>query len=758
MITAVRQHEGRPVLMVDGRPHHGFMGSAPVRYVGNLRAAGFDIIDTHPFTPLGWVGPDACDYTATDAKIESYLQQGDDFAIIVRFWLGHPNEPGSREPLWWLVQHPGECVGPLPVAAGAAMPWDELGAPLSWGQLIAQNEGRPVSPTRPVHPPKPSFASLRFRCEAGEALRRVVAHLEAKYGDRIAGYVTGGGPCGEWFHWHADEARMLDYSEPMRQAFHAWVHGRYGRIEALNEAWGSRYANFGELPLPAPAERFHPRHGNLRAATLERPLLDFYDAYHQTVADTLLHWAAKTKEGCRRQKAVFAFYGYLWNHNYGDAQARSGHAHLESILQSPDVDAIVAPFCYSFRQLEGVITGQGVAASVHRHGKLYVHELDGSTNLRSCWNCPGHHNPQNAGETGQLLRRELTKMLCEGSAGWYMDLSGGYFDGPEVVAELRRTLALGAALRPGMAPPDAQVAVVLDPRTPFYFREGEPLLSPLVDAFKQFELARLGLGFEDLTFDDLLRLPPEATARYRLWVFPSAVHLTAAQEEAIRLHACRNGNHVLWQYGVNVCGADTLDFAGMERLTGFLCGATLAPGEAAVTVPAGRHPWTAGLARPLTYGTCGDLAPDDIKYHAVLGLYATSAQGFRVSPRFFIRAGGEALGNMPQLPGQPCGLAVRAMPGWTSVLSCAPLLQRVLLRRIAAAAGCHVFTEFPGQTMQCAGHVGFFSHAGGECEIRFPRHAERVVELYSGEELGRDCDGLTLTVRPNQALLLRYGG
>ena len=336
-----------------------------------------------------------------------------------------------------------------------------------------------------------------------------------------------------------------------------------------------------------------------------------------------------------------------------------------------------------------------------------------------------------------------------------MDLAGGYYDSPEVVAELRRTLETGARLRPAMGRPDARVAVVLDPRTPFHFREGEPLLSPLVDAFKQFELARMGLGFDDLTLDDLLELSPETTARYKLWIFPCAVHLTPEQEAAVRRHACRNGNHVVWNYAVNVCGGVELDFSGMERVTGFRCDAVLEPGELSVTVPPGAHPWTAGLDRELVYGTRGDTSPDDIRYHAVLGRYATSQQGFRISPRFFIRDGGEPLGSLRDLPGDPCGLAVRAMDDWVSVLSCAPLLPRMLLRRIAAAAGCHVYTEFPGQVVHCENHVGLFFHADGPCEVRLPRHAARVVELYSGAVVGEDCRQVTLQARRNHAVLLR---
>jgi hypothetical protein len=542
----------------------------------------------------------------------------------------------------------------------------------------------------------------------------------------------------------------------MRRHFQDWLEKRYENLANLNSAWGSSHESFVEIELPTPEERFCPTFGNLRSAVTERKVLDFYDALHRAVADTLLHWVARAKAGCDRRKVMMVFYGYLWNHNYGDSQARSGHAHLDQVLRSPDVDALVAPFSYSLRQMEGVITGQSLAASARLHGKLYVHELDGSTSLIPCWNCPDHHNPETPGDTGALFRRELNKMLCEGSAGWFMDLRGGYFDSPELVEELKATLESGIRARADAGRPSAQVAVVLDPRTPFYFREGEPLLSPLIDAFKQHSLAKMGLGFDDLSIEDLAILPPEATARYRFWIFPSAVHLTPEQMKNVRRHACRNGNHVLWNYAVNVCGADGPDLASMEKATGFRCAVSMEPGELSVTVEPGAHPWLQDLHTPAVYGTSGDLSPDDIKYHAILRLYATSETGFRISPRFSILDGGVSLGRIHDHPDKPCGLAVRGMDGWVSILSCAPLMPPSLLRKIAASAGCHVFTEFPGQVVQCENHVGLFLHEEGTCHVTLPGPSALVREIYSGRILGQNTDRVSFQTGKNQSYLIHF--
>ncbi|GAG18209.1 unnamed protein product, partial [marine sediment metagenome] len=253
-------------------------------------------------------------------------------------------------------------------------------------------------------------------------------------------------------------------------------------------------------------------------------------------------------------KINILFYGYLWTQDLRTHLNRSGHIHVDEVLNSPAVDTLCAPFHYTFRQLDGVMSGQAMVGSPIIRGKQYVHELDGSTCLKKCWPCKDHHNPETLQESGQLSRRELNKMLCEGSSGWYMDLGGGYYDSPEVVEDLKKVLDTAKKFRRQMGRNNREVAAVLLPRASFYFRENEPLFSALTSMFKQYELECMGLGYDDLIIEDLDFLDEEETKRYKVWIFPCTVHLTERQIDAIRRHACRNGNHVIWNYAVGVCG------------------------------------------------------------------------------------------------------------------------------------------------------------------------------------------------------------
>ncbi len=714
----------------------------------NFIGAGFQVFDTHPYTPHGWVGEGEYDYTGTDRYIESYLEQKPDALLILRFWMGYyqciPGEPRpSGDPhrehaFWWSKENPGHVIRTTKDMTG---------------QHCLDS---------------PSFASLKWREEAGEALRRVVEHVETRYADRIFAYVPGGGPCGEWFHWFAyfdsiqsDPERLDDYSAPMVEAFQRGLREKYGTLEALNAAWGGRREAFEEIELPGPQKRLSASHGCLRDPARERDVIDFYDIFNRQVVDTLLHWAKKTKEGCGGNKIVMAFYGYLWHHRRGIGIARSGHVDLDACLRSPDIDVIVAPLYYSFRQMGGVISGQGVVSSCVRRGKQYLHELDGSTNLKPSWPCPDSYNPETPEDTRALIQRDVGKTMCEGASAWIMDLAGGMYDDPSLVEVLRGVAEGWGRHSLAAGQPNRQVAVLLNPQEAFYYREMDDFLGPLHPVFKQFELERMGLGYDDLILPDLEVLSPEETARYRLWIFPSAVHLTDDQLAAIRRHAFRNGNHVVWNYGVGVVGPGGLDLKRMQAITGFRCEATDTAGEVAVRIERGNHPFLAGVGGPVVYGTHGNLGPDQIKPHIALKQYPSAEEGFRVAPRFWIAEGGTGLGEALDLgeavdTGPRTGLAARDMEGWISVLSVAPLLPKAVLREIARSAGCHVYTDFPGQSFHCRGYYGHFFHEAGRCRILLPERGP-VVEVWSGRGLADDADTVEIEAAPSRAVLLRYG-
>jgi len=727
LTTELKVHNGRPVLFINSKPHDGLFCSVQSDYMQNFIDAGFDIFDTHPGAPHGWKGDNVYDYTETDAYIDAYLKQKPDARLILRFWFGYPRN------FWWAKKYP---------------------------------EHRSVPHQRDKGRMMPSFASMKWRREAGEALRRVIAHCEEKYGNNIVAYVPGGGSCGEWFQWHTfteDPDRfekgyeMGDYSEPMRRSYRKFVRDKYVSIKRLNDVYNETYSSFDELAIPDVASRLNAQAGNLRSVKQEQAVIDYYEVLNREVAETLIYFAKMAKKGCSREKVIMVFFGYHWleQPRGGVTLSRSGHVHLDEVLTSPDVDYVVGPYHYSFRQLEGVMSGQSLPASVLLRRKQYVQEIDCSTFLKPSWPCEDHHVPGNAKESGAILRRDLTKTLMEGASLWYMDLFRGMYDSPEMVQELKATLDAGRANYFKAGYNNRQVAVVLSSRDAFYYRENDPLRAALLPQFKQFQLERMGLGYDDIMLENLKYLDTEETAGYRFWIFPSFVHMTAEEETLIRKHAMRNNNYILWVYGPGAVSENGIDTDRMRDITGFDFGYTMEAGELAVRVEPGKHPIIAGRQSPIVFGTYGEPSPDEIRYHSSLRHYPGSDTGFSVTPRFFITASDRVLGRMPDIDGNPAGLCLKQMDDWVSVYSAAPMVPRHILRNIAGAAQCHVYTDFPGQTCQSKGYVGFFAHETGDCTIRFPYDCN-VIDVFAGTEIARNVSEITLPVSINDAILLHF--
>jgi hypothetical protein len=178
-------------------------------------------------------------------------------------------------------------------------------------------------------------------------------------------------------------------------------------------------------------------------------------------------------------------------------------------------------------------------------------------------------------------------------------------------------------------------------------------------------------------------------------------------------------------------------------------------GELAVKTIEGGSGYLAGRKSPVVYGTYGELSPDFINYYSSLRHYPGSEVGFKVSPRFFVKEADEILGYITDIAGQPAGLAVKNMGNWVSVYSAAPLVPKHILRNIARVAGCHVFTDYLGQTYQSQNYVGFFAHETGNCKFKLPFRS-RISDVYNKKLIAEDADSFTINLQVNDAVLFNY--
>jgi hypothetical protein len=194
-------------------------------------------------------------------------------------------------------------------------------------------------------------------------------------------------------------------------------------------------------------------------------------------------------------------------------------------------------------------------------------------------------------------------------------------------------------------------------------------------------------------------------------------------------------------------------------LTGIRLAETDTPGELRVKITSRDHPYTKSLPAGLAYGT--DVNVDNIKQWFDHRLYLKDPSdstlrrdlpGFSISPRFWgDDAGAKVLGQLAGL-NRP-GLLVKEQPGWTSVYSSAPILPAALLRNIARAAGCHIYSDANDVVYANGNFISIYSPTEGARTIRLPR-AARVIDLMENQTLSEGKTEFSLTMPANTTKLL----
>ena len=108
----------------------------------------------------------------------------------------------------------------------------------------------------------PSVYSPTYRHDAAEALDATVRHLEAAFGDHVAGYHPTGQNTDEWFYQDSWKKPLNGYGKAEIVTWHDWVIRKYPTEAALRVAWNDPEATLAGVTTPSPEARraSHFRH------------------------------------------------------------------------------------------------------------------------------------------------------------------------------------------------------------------------------------------------------------------------------------------------------------------------------------------------------------------------------------------------------------------------------------------------------------------------------------------------------------------
>ena len=141
-----------------------------------------------------------------------------------------------------------------------------------------------------------SFASLAWRRDAGNALRRLLRVLRGgPLGDRIGAVTLKAGAHGVWGNLQVQN--LPDTSQPMKEAFRRFASVKYRRNEGLlRRDWFDSRAEFLRITCPDENARHKCDIGVFRNPHRSRKLLDFYEVLNEEQNEAILHFAGIVRE------------------------------------------------------------------------------------------------------------------------------------------------------------------------------------------------------------------------------------------------------------------------------------------------------------------------------------------------------------------------------------------------------------------------------------------------------------------------------
>jgi hypothetical protein len=541
------------------RPFPPLMAYTYREHQADFLAAGIEVFRLS--LPVGWAGPGRYDYTDGDAVARAFCAAGPRVRLFPLLWVDGP------ETKWWELEHPDEVAVALDRRTGAvcrahpqvpdfAQPGQDL---TPTGDLFDRHhQGKPC-----LH----SFASTRWRADAGEALRRAIAHYEEAFPGRFAGYYVCAGLSYEWFNWgnYTDDL-LFDYSAPMRRYFQDWLRRRYREPAALAAAWHRPESAFDAIEPPPPAERPERAAAPLLDPRRHTPAADFAAALSDAQVDAFLELCRAARAVASPAAKIGGFYGYWWTQTDYPGPARNGHLSLQRVLEAPEVDFLGSPYDYSNRGVGGVNSAQTMPGSLRVHGRQYINSTDIKlADDTHAWH-PFIRVPRREEEAVELMKRDFAFSMAEGQAQSWVDLFGGAFQRPALRAALAHLQQLGVVHPQLRQAPSARALVVVDEESLRWTTPGTPLTVPLFPVQKQWHLLRSGFPWTFITLADFLEHDwPEARLVYFVNVFRRRAGLAARLHERLRATSAT----AVWTLWPGWLGDDGPADEGVTELTGF---------------------------------------------------------------------------------------------------------------------------------------------------------------------------------------------
>lgn len=582
---------------------------------------------------------------------------------------------------------------------------------------------------------------------------------------RVIGFFLCAGGTSEWYYpvpLCTKEGAYGDFSEPFRKSFEGFLRRKYGDVETLRRAWGRTDATFEHPIIPPPGERQFANDADediIKALreweTMGRTIgldlnmdarrkasvgvflnsngfehvADFYTAWHESTARTIVHFA-HTLKARFPALLVGAFYGSYGCNSFFDSSTASG---TPVIMDSGVVDFLAAPGVYNNREPGGVVAQREMQDSFRLRNMIYICEDDSRTHHAQPWVQRDAMALYGVEDSINTLKRDFARDICEDIRGWWFDMGPGWYNDRDILALIKRQQEIAHESYALNRTKRNEIALIYDTESVHHVSQ---LTSSLVlDFYRSSDLARIGAPVDYYFHNDMARpnMPD-----YKLYVMLNQYYLRDAEREAIHAKARRNGAVVLWLYApgfINPDAASMMSVENIARTIGMKVGMIDKTFFPHFRVNPASHPTISGAAATRRYGVI------DRDVHSNIWIGPSVLPPAYANPGFYIDTEAGADHDTVVL-GRYCGNGLPAMAlaktdGFTSIFCGAQVLRSDMLASIADYAGCHLFLHGDDVLYANENYVAVHASSDGVKRVFFKRPCT-PVEVYEQRPYGQN--------------------
>ncbi len=642
-----------------------------------------------------WKEDGTIDYTQFDQDIYEMLCTTSQAKVMVNIGLYAPD--------WWLSANPNE-------------------------QTVVYTDSSTSKQNGTV-----SFASTKFRTDAGAIVQQILAHMQAQpYYNAVFAIKLSAGGTNEWQYQGFGDTSVGDYSSCALEAFRLYCQNKYGEISALNTAWGlsdgysilgttigkTSYDSFADIALPTYSEIYT----NSNTLNTKQKVIDWGLFVNDTVVDAFLYFAELVKTSVNHEKIVGGYGGYMWVHETA-AIGFAGTA-VERLYASPYIDFLSSPLTYHERYLGMSTAYMGLNDSLRAYGKIYLLEQDSRTSLRSdygnVWTLAddvASGQSFNMQDTLSQLKRDFATNFVNGTGFWMYDMESGWYDDASIYQLLQLTQNAYENAVTQSIDYTNEVAVIIDDELYAYTARassyyGNQLYLNLYRLQRQ-SLALMGAGYETYALSSLTagKIP-----EHKVYLFLAPTTLNETELSAID-GLKKDGNYLVF---ISMVGTDT---SNMQSATGMTMSTT--------------------SSYAMQVEITNTSIADGKRYGAEKTGYAPIS--------YVTDSAATTWGNI--VGTSLTGLAYKDNSTWHCVYSTAPNLPTSALRYILAQAGVHIYSQDSGDIIHSnSRYLSLYSQNSGEKTLSLGGYYQ-INDAYTGALVSARTNVLQYTHQANDTRL-----